>query len=51
MPEDQAPIEGEEKPLCPKCGSILEQEGDELVCPNCDYEIDYFGEGDKGEEV
>ena len=44
MPDNQDSIEGEEKPLCPKCGTVLEEEQGELICPKCDLEIDYFGE-------
>jgi uncharacterized Zn finger protein (UPF0148 family) len=52
MPEDQTPIEKAEIPLCPKCGTALEEIEGELVCPKCDLEIDYFGEGgDKGEKI
>ena len=49
MPDDENPLEGEEKPLCQKCGTLLEESEDELICPKCDLEIDYFGEqGSKG---
>lgn len=44
MSEDQKPIDGEEKPLCEKCGTILEEVNGKLICPKCAMEIDYFGE-------
>lgn len=33
--------------LCDVCGSVMIQEDNELVCPHCDGEIDYFGEDDE----
>jgi len=51
MPNNQAPIEGEEKPICSKCGNLLEEIDGELVCPKCDLEIDFFGEEDKEKEI
>lgn len=47
MPEDQTTIDGEEKPLCEKCGTLLEKIGGKLICPKCDFEINYFGESDE----
>mgnify|MGYP003428422242 CR=1 FL=1 len=32
------------KDLCPKCGAIMIIEDGQLVCPNCDGKIDYFGD-------
>jgi ribosomal protein S27AE len=32
------------KKLCEVCGSIMVLEDDRLICPNCDVQIDYFGE-------
>jgi len=33
--------------ICEKCGSkMIEEEGD-LVCPKCDGEIDFFGDGEE----
>ena len=47
MFDDQDSTEGEEKPLCSKCGTVLEEEHGKLICPKCDLEIDYFGEKEK----
>jgi len=45
-------IDDEGKPLCEKCGTILENIDGHLVCPKCSLEIDYFGEGnEKGKKV
>jgi rubrerythrin len=49
MLDKQNMDEDEEKPLCPKCGTILEEIDGEQVCPKCDLEIDYFGEGGEKE--
>lgn len=48
--EAQNPEEVEGKPVCKVCGSILIEEEGELVCPDCDGEIDFFG-GEEDEEV
>lgn len=31
-------------PVCEKCGSALVQEDNELVCPQCQGKIDFFGD-------
>ena len=33
-------------PLCEKCNSKMMEEEGKLYCPNCDGEIDYFGDKD-----
>jgi uncharacterized Zn finger protein (UPF0148 family) len=38
-------------PVCEKCGSILIEEIGEMVCPDCDGEIDFFGDDDEEEET
>lgn len=42
---------GEEKPLCSKCGTVMEEqkEGEDWICPKCVTEIDYFGEREEEE--
>lgn len=40
----------EGSPLCEKCGSRLVLESEELICPNCDTEIDFFGDEKKEKE-
>ena len=40
---------GEGDQLCSKCGSQMIWEEDKIICPNCDGEIDFFGDGDKEE--
>jgi len=43
--------ENEEKELCPKCGTLMEEdENGELYCPECSYEIDFFGEAEEGKD-
>jgi uncharacterized Zn finger protein (UPF0148 family) len=39
---EKSELEGE--PVCEKCGSILVEEEGEMVCPNCDGEIDFLGD-------
>ena len=36
--------ENEGDPLCPECGSKMVYEDGELICPNCDKEINFFGD-------
>jgi len=33
--------------LCDKCGSEKILEDGEMICPDCDTEIDFFGEEDE----
>lgn len=40
----------EEKSICLDCGADLIKKDGELICPYCDVEIDYFGEGEEKEE-
>jgi len=44
--------EGYEVPRCPTCASRLRREGDQLICPNCQFSEEskrnkhlYFGGG------
>jgi uncharacterized Zn finger protein (UPF0148 family) len=32
--------------LCEKCGSEMIKEDGQKICPDCDTEIDFFGEED-----
>jgi rubrerythrin len=52
MSKIKKPLEDEEEesPLCPKCGTVMEEVESELICPKCDLEINYFGES-KGEKA
>ncbi len=34
----------EDPVLCEKCGNKMEEENEEMICPKCDTEIDFFGE-------
>lgn len=34
-------------PLCEKCGSALDEEDGEWICPHCDAEIDFLGGEDE----
>jgi len=36
-----------EQPLCEECGSVKVLEDGKYICPNCDAQIDYFGEDDE----
>lgn len=46
MTEDEQKQSEDEPQVCEKCGSkLIEEEGD-LLCPKCDGEIDYFGDGE-----
>lgn len=36
--------------LCPKCGSEMVWEDNKKICPDCDTEIDFFGEKDEEEK-
>lgn len=38
--------ETEGAPVCEHCGSILIEEEGEMVCPDCEGEIDFFGDED-----
>lgn len=42
--------ETEGAPVCEKCGSILIEENGEMVCPECEGEIDFFGDDKEDEE-
>lgn len=42
--EEKANLENEESELCPKCGNMMVEEDGEMVCPDCDNQIDFFGE-------
>lgn len=43
---------GEDKPLCPKCGTVMEEKekGEDWICPKCASEIDYFGDREEEEK-
>jgi uncharacterized Zn finger protein (UPF0148 family) len=44
--DDEKAFETEGAELCEKCGSELVIEEGEKICPDCDTEIDFFGEED-----
>ncbi len=35
---------GEGAELCEKCGNEKVWEDDKMICPDCDVEIDFFGD-------
>jgi len=43
--EPEEEFEGVE--LCEKCGTQKVMEDGKLICPDCDTEIDFFGEDDE----
>ncbi len=45
--EEEIQEEGQE--LCPDCGNLMVQEGNENVCSSCSDDIDFLGEDEKGD--
>lgn len=39
--------ESEGIPTCPQCGNLMEEDEEDWTCPDCDSEIDFFGEEEK----
>lgn len=50
MTDKKKTEEQEGQEVCEKCGSILVEEDGEKICPDCEGEIDFFGEEEDAED-